>query len=398
MVMMGLEFTSRLPFDTVYLHGLIRDEQGRKMSKTLGNVIDPLEVMDEFGADALRLTLLTGSTPGNDMNLSVPRVQANRNFANKVWNAGRLVLSAVERLPAGPAEKPSPTLADRWILARRGQVLANVDRLFENFQYGEAGRQIYEFFWGEFADWYLEAAKLQVSEGPGRARSTAEIMVTVLDTCLRLLHPYTPFVTEELWQRLRDACQAHPSGLTPPGGWGEALIVAAWPTEVSEDHDDEAIRRFELLREVVRTIRNARAEKQIDAGRKVGAVLGAGSEFTWLREQKPLLCLFARLDEGGLTLQERIDSPPSGALPLTAGGVEIYLMMAEAVDAKAEGVRVARQLEASEEQIARLQALLTGPFADRAPANVVEAERQKLKQAEEEAARLRAQLKGLRDR
>ncbi len=307
MIMMGLEFTGRLPFDTVYLHGLIRDEQGRKMSKTLGNVIDPLEVMDEFGADALRLTLLTGSTPGNDMNLSVPRVQANRNFANKVWNAGRLVLSAVERLPAGPAERPSPTLADRWILARRGQLLANVDRLFENFQYGEAGRQIYEFFWGEFADWYLEAAKLQASEGPGRARSTAEIMVTVLDTCLRLLHPYTPFVTEELWQRLRDACQAHPSGLTPPGGWGEALIVAAWPTGASEAHDDEAIRRFELLREVVRTIRNARAEKQIDAGRRVGAVLGAGSELTWLREQAPLLCLFARLDEGGLTLQERIE-------------------------------------------------------------------------------------------
>ena len=148
----------------------------------------------------------------------------------------------------------------------------------------------------------------------------------------------------------------------------------------------------------MRTIRNARAEKQIDPGRRVGAVLGAGSDLAWLREQAPLLCLFARLDEGGLTLQERIDSPPSGALPLTAGGVEIYLMMAEAVDAKAEGVRVARQLEASEEQIARLQALLAGPFADRAPANVVEAERQKLKQAEEEAARLRAQLKGLRDR
>jgi len=395
MVMMGLEFTGRLPFETVYLHGLIRDEQGRKMSKTLGNVIDPLEVMDEFGADALRLTLLTGSTPGNDMNLSVPRVQANRNFANKIWNAGRLVLTAVERLPAESAPAPSPTLADRWILARRGQVLANVDRLFEAFQYGEAGRQIYEFFWGEFADWYLEAAKLQASEGPARARSTAEIMVSVLDTSLRLLHPFTPFVTEELWQRLRDACQAHPSGLTPPGGWGEALIVAPWPTTGTEVADDEAVRRFELLREVVRTIRNARAEKQIDPGRRVGAVLGAGSDLAWLREQAPLLCLFARLDEAGLVLGQRIEAPPPGALPLTAGGVEIYLMLAEAVDAKAEGERVSRQLVVIEGQIGRLQALLAGPFADRAPAQVVEAERQKLKQAEEEAARLRSQLQGL---
>ena len=397
MVMMGLEFTGRLPFETVYLHGLIRDEQGRKMSKTLGNVIDPLEVMDEFGADALRLTLLTGSTPGNDMNLSAPRVQANRNFANKIWNAGRLVIGAVERLPRGSAPASSPTLADRWVLARRSQLLRNVDRLFESHQYGEAGRQIYEFFWGEFADWYLEAAKLQAAEGTSGARSTVEIMVAVLDTCLRLLHPYTPFVTEELWQRLRDACQAHPSGLTPPAGWGEALVVAPWPTGGSEADDDEAIRRFELLREVIRTVRNARAEKHIDPGRRLGAVVGAGTELAWLREQAPLLCLFARLEADEVSLQERIETPPPGSLPLTAGGVEIYLKLAEAFDARAEGERVARQLETIERQVGRLQSLLAGPFADRAPAEIVGAEREKLRQAEEEAGRLRAQLQGLKD-
>jgi len=397
MVMMGLEFTGRLPFETVYLHGLIRDEQGRKMSKTLGNVIDPLEVMDEFGADALRLTLLTGSTPGNDMNLSAPRVQANRNFANKIWNAGRLVIGAVERLPRGSAPASSPTLADRWVLARRSQLLRNVDRLFESHQYGEAGRQIYEFFWGEFADWYLEAAKLQAAEGTSGARSTVEIMVAVLDTCLRLLHPYTPFVTEELWQRLRDACQAHPSWLTPPAGWGEALVVAPWPTGGSEADDDEAIRRFELLREVIRTVRNARAEKHIDPGRRLGAVVGAGTELAWLREQAPLLCLFARLEADEVSLQERIETPPPGSLPLTAGGVEIYLKLAEAFDARAEGERVARQLETLERQVGRLQSLLAGPFADRAPAEIVGAEREKLRQAEEEAGRLRAQLQGLKD-
>ncbi len=397
MVMMGLEFTGRLPFETVYLHGLIRDEQGRKMSKTLGNVIDPLEVMDEFGADALRLTLLTGSSPGNDMNLSVQRVQANRNFANKVWNAGRLVMGAVQRLREAPAGPTPPTLADRWILARRQQLLGNVNRLFARFQYGEAGRQIYEFFWGEFADWYLEAAKLQGAEGPGRAWSTAGILVQVLDTALRLLHPYTPFVTEELWGRLRDACQAHPSGITPSEGWSDALIVAPWPRPETQAVDEEAVRRFELLRDIIRTIRNARAEKQIDPARRIGATLGAGREASWLQDQIPLLCGFARIDADALVLQQEVELAPAGSLPLTAGGIEIYLALAGAVDARAEAERVARELEATEGQIERLRALLAGPFASRAPAEIVEAERQKLTQANDEAARLRSQLGGLRE-
>jgi valyl-tRNA synthetase len=395
MVMMGLEFTGQLPFHTVYLHGLIRDEQGRKMSKTLANVIDPLEVMDEFGADALRLTLLTGSTPGNDMNLSVPRVQANRNFANKVWNAGRLVIGALERLTEeGPPDR-SPTLADRWILARRSQVLRNVQRLFETHQYGEAGRQVYEFFWGEFADWYLEASKLQMADGPARARTTAETMVRVLDTCLRLLHPFTPFVTEELWGRLRQASQAR-SVAGVEKVWGEALIVARWPEAEAEAEDAESVRRFEALRLVVRTIRNARAEKQIEPGRRIGAVIGAGPETEWMRDQAPVLCTFARLDPGRLAIEEQAPTPPSGSLPLTAGGVEIYLTLADAVDARGETERVKRELRAAESNVKRLETLLSGPFAERAPTEVVEAERQKLASARAEVARLRSQLDGLR--
>ena len=394
MVMMGLEFTGQLPFRTVYLHGLIRDEQGRKMSKSLGNVIDPLEVINEFGADALRLTLLTGSSPGNDMNLSVPRVQANRNFANKVWNAGRLVIAAIEKAPETAAAVP-PTLADRWILARRARLLDTVDRLFDGYQYGEAGRQIYEFFWGEFADWYLEAAKLQLADGPDRARSTTETMVAVLDTCLRLLHPFTPFITEALWGRLRSACLARPSTAALVQGWGEALIAASWPEPGVAPGEDEAVRRFELLREVIRTIRNARAEKKIDSGRRLAASIGASAEVGWLREQAALMCTFARLDPESLVLREQIEAPPVGSLPLTAGGIEIYLGLA-GVDAQAEADRVARQLEEAESNAARLRTLLAGPFSARAPAAIVEAERQKLALAEEEAARLRAQLQSLR--
>ena len=165
MIMSGLEFTGEAPFHTVYLHGLIRDEHGQKMSKTKGNVIDPLIVMDEFGTDALRFTLLVGSTPGKDMNLSVKKVEANRNFANKIWNAGRFVINAIENAPEKAEKDPDWTPADEYIHARMRRHVRDVNRLFESYQFGEAGRQIYEFFWSEFADWYIESAKTPIKSG-----------------------------------------------------------------------------------------------------------------------------------------------------------------------------------------------------------------------------------------
>ena len=205
MIMSGLEFTEEVPFHTVYLHGLIRDEHGRKMSKTYGNVIDPLVVMEELGTDALRFTLLVGSTPGQDTNLAISKVEANRNFANKVWNAGRFSISAIGQIDSKPEETAEWTLADSWIWAKLQELVRNVERLFQNFQYGEAGRQIYEFFWSDFADWYVEIAKGQLQEGGARAYTTAQTLVRVLDMSLRLLHPFTPFVTEELWGHLHKA-------------------------------------------------------------------------------------------------------------------------------------------------------------------------------------------------
>ena len=179
MIMDGLEFTGEAPFHTVYLHGLIRDEHGQKMSKSKGNVVDPLVVMNEMGTDALRFTLLVGSTPGSDINLSLKKVEANRNFANKLWNAGRFVLGALEQAPDTPAREPVWTLANSWIWARLQDLVRDVDRLFSTYQYGEAGRQIYDFFWGEFADWYVEIAKLQLAEGGDRAFWTAYTLVRV---------------------------------------------------------------------------------------------------------------------------------------------------------------------------------------------------------------------------
>jgi valyl-tRNA synthetase len=228
MIMMGLEFTGTIPFHSIYLHGLVRAGSGEKMSKSLGNVQDPLELMDQYGTDALRFMLLTGSTPGQDTRINVERLEAGRNFANKLWNAGRLILSTLEQTPDQPAKIPEFTFADRWIVAREAEVISEISRLFESHQYGEAGRQLYEFFWSEFADWYLEIAKLQIDEGEDRRWLTTQVMLQVYETCLRLLHPFIPFVTEELWGTLRKACQAQGKGIEPRDGWGEALIVAHW--------------------------------------------------------------------------------------------------------------------------------------------------------------------------
>ena len=229
MIMDGLEFTGQVPFSTVYLHGLVRNEDGQKMSKSKGTGIDPLPVMEEFGTDALRFTLLVGSTPGNDTNLSLKKVEGNRNFANKIWNAGRFVISAINPspLPPFPGSRASSrakaewSLADSWIWARLYALVREVERLFQAYQYGEAGRQIYEFFWNDFADWYVEVAKLQMQKEETREQ-TVVTLVRVLDMCLRLLHPFTPFVTEELWGHLRQAVLHSPLARTRGGLAGGA--------------------------------------------------------------------------------------------------------------------------------------------------------------------------------
>jgi valyl-tRNA synthetase len=402
MIMSGLELTGRPPFHTVYLHGIIRDEHGRKMSKSLGNVIDPLQVMDEFGTDALRFTLLTGSTPGSDTNVSLPRVEANRNFANKLWNATRLVLGAMERAPARPLKVPEPTLADRWILARLAHVRREINRLFEAYQFAEAGRQLYEFIWGEYADWYLEASKLQMDDGPaegsaappGRGWQTTQTLVTVVDQCLRMLHPFAPFVTEELWQHLRRAGAASAGRFAPPEGWGEALITAAWP-EADQAADSEAVEQFEVLREIVTAIRNARAEKNLPASSRLAATFAAGMHSGLLESQRLLLASLARLSPEGIRIQAELADRPADAIPLVVGTIEVHLHSAGTVDRQAESLRLHKELSEAEAQIDRLRTLLSGEFATRAPAPVVEKERARLAELEQARSRLTEQIKGL---
>jgi valyl-tRNA synthetase len=402
MIMSGLEFTEEVPFHTVYLHGLIRDEHGKKMSKSYGNVIDPLPVMDELGTDALRFTLLVGSTPGNDMSLSLKKVEANRNFANKIWNAGRFVISAIASLAdGGPRtvddENPATygqswTLADSWIWAKLQELIRNAERLFQNFQYGEAGRQIYEFFWSDFADWYVEIAKGQLTEGGTRAYITARTLARVLDMSLRLLHPFTPFVTEELWGHLRRALQGSQlADLT--ANWPEALIIARWPEpRPAAEWEADKVADFELIQDLVRAIRNLRAEKNVAPSKRIPATIAGGVKTDLLKEQSVAIASLAGLDYSLLSILDSLPSKPEGSIALVVGPVEIHLPLAGMVDLADERARLQKELAEAESQVARLEKLLSSDFANKAPAAVVQKEREKLTAFKETAEKLKAQL------
>ena len=406
MIMDGLEFTGQVPFNTVYLHGLVRNEDGQKMSKSKGTGIDPLPVMEEFGTDALRFTLLVGSTPGNDTNLSLKKVEGNRNFANKIWNAGRFVISALQGIgdkeignqgSGHQSQLPDPlsqitwSLADSWIWARLYALVRDVERLFQSYQYGEAGRQIYEFFWSDFADWYVEVAKLQMQKEETREQ-TVVTLVRVLDTCLRLLHPFTPFVTEELWGHLRQAVLRSPlSALV--ADWPEALIVAPWPeAHAVEGWEAGKMADFALVQETIRSIRNLRAEKKVSPAKRIPATLVSGAKAVLLKEQFSMIATLAGLNSSQLSVLETLDAKPGNSIALVAGPVEIYVPLSGMLDLEEERKRLEKELADTQLQIDRLEKLLGSDFASKAPASVVQKERERLAAFQETAGKLRAQL------
>jgi valyl-tRNA synthetase len=392
MIMLSLELTGQVPFSTVYLHGLVMDENGQKMSKSKGNVINPLDVMNDMGTDAVRFTMLVGSTPGLNTNLSLPKVEANRNFANKVWNAGRFVLGNLENAPAKPISEPDWSLADSWIWAKMQDLIRDLDRLFNNHQYGEAGRYIYDFFWGDFADWYLEIAKGQIAEGGDRAFYTIETLIKVLDLSLRMLHPFTPFVTEELWQHLRDAVDGSPYQ-DRMGEWQDALMISPWPEpREKEGWEEESINNFLLIQEITKTIRNLRAEKNIKPGKLIPANLVSKDFASQLMREIPTLARLAQLDPNLVTVASDQPVKPQGQIALVAGPVEIYLPLSGLVDLEEEKIRISKELQEIEGQIKRLESLLASPFGKKAPQNVVETEQLKLNQYRETARTLGEQL------
>ena len=363
MIMMGLWFTDKIPFHTVYLHGLVRDEHGRKMSKSYGNVIDPIETVDKYGADALRFTLLTGSSPGNDLNLAESRIEYSRNFGNKLWQMSRFVWSNLNGYTPRPPDVTALDLPDRWILSRLSKLISSVDRLFETYQYGEAGRQILDFLWSEFADWYVEISKNALYGEDRAARErTLDVLHFVLDRALRLLHPYIPFITEAIWGYLA-------TDETP-------LILAAWPTADPSHVDDEAEAAFAILVELVRGIRNVRAEYRVEPARRITAHVQADAHRDLLDAQRGL---FARLcNVGEIDLMPPGSSAPERAATVVAADVTVYLPLADMVDLDAERERLRRELDELQQQIARSESLLQNEnFVTRAKPEVVQRERDK---------------------
>ncbi|MBK7897388.1 MAG: valine--tRNA ligase [Anaerolineaceae bacterium] len=393
MVMSGLLFTNDIPFHTVYLHGLVRDEHGRKMSKSYGNVTDPLEVMGELGTDALRFTLLTSGTPGNDLNLALSKVESNRNFANKIWNTARFITANLDKATKADAtSSPDYTAADQWILTRLSDVTETADRLLDGYNFGEAGRQVYDFLWGDFADWYVELAKVQLRDGGPRAWTTLSVLRQVLDNCLRLLHPYIPYVTEETWQQLKQAFAAAELGIAPAEGWAEALIIADWPA-VGQKYP-AATADFERLRELVRAIRAARAENGVEPGKWITAVLATGDKTAFINSQKPILAALARLSEAELVVAETAVAPDQ-SITLSLGEITAYLPLAGMVDLDKERERLSKELADLEQQIKRISGLLNSPFAQKAPEAVVQKERDKLADLQASQAELSERLASL---
>jgi valyl-tRNA synthetase len=392
MIMFGLEFTGEIPFSQIYLHGLIRDEHGKKMGRTNNNVIDPLIWMDKIGADAVRFSLLVGSTPGKDMNVSTQQFEPSRNFINKIWNASRFIITNLDKVKGSPGADPDWTLADSWIWARVQQLVRDVERLFQTFQYGEAGRQIYDFFWSEFADWYVEIAKLQLQETGDRPFYTASTLVRILDLCLRMLHPFIPFVSEEIWDTLKKAVSSTPLS-SVISDWPEALIIASWPeARQAEGWESEIISDFILLQEAVRSIRNIRAEKNVKHGKLIPALLSAGEKTDIFKKQKDIMAALAQLDPAKFEILAEL--PPKGEdqVAIAIGAVEIYLPLAGLVDSGEEQERLKKAYHEARVQVERLETLLAGTFADRAPAEIVQKERDKLSAYQETVEKIRKQL------
>ncbi|MFV9506776.1 MAG: valine--tRNA ligase [Oscillochloridaceae bacterium umkhey_bin13] len=391
MMMMGCYLTGTEPFHTVYLHGLVRDEHGRKMSKSFGNVVNPLEVMDAQGTDALRYTLATSGTPGQDLNLNPQRIESARNFANKLWNMTRFVIGKLgdERNSAFSFDPASMSLADRWILSRYTRLTHDVDRLLEGYNFGEAGRQIHDFAWGEFADWYVEIAKVQLEGDAAAHPTTRAVLYTVLEGVLRLLHPYMPFVTEELWQYLT-------AGTTIESHFPEAahsLMLASYPLAPANWLDEAAERDWTLTQELIVAIRNARSEYKVEAARWVTATIAGGPHTSILQAQAALIARLGRVKADEMVITERLEAKPRQAAVIVLGAIEAYLPLAGMIDLAAERARVSKELAAAEADVARREAKLANEsFVAKAPEAVISREREGLATAQATLATLRARL------
>lgn len=397
MIMAGYEFMGQAPFRTVYLHGTVRDTKGRKMSKSLGNGIDPLEVVERFGADALRFTVVSAAAVGTDIYLDPEDLEASfapgRNFANKVWNAGRFALLNLGSEPVRGLDEVADKLRipDRWILSRLNRAVQNLTQDLEKFRLHDVAEGAYHFFWGEFADWYLELVKPRLKDGDGEGSREAArtVLVTVLDNALRLLHPLIPFVTEELWQKLP---------WCGPGPRPPFLMVAPWPEPRPEWHDPDAEARMAELQDLIVHTRRLRKEYGVAEGAWVRLVLrGVPPVFrATLAQEEWALRTLARVER--LELEGEVGGEP-GAHAVLSDGTEVFLPLQGLLDVTREVERLEAELHRVERQLAGTRGKLSNEaFLARAPREVVEREREKMASLEEQAGKLAEKLRALRGR
>jgi len=390
MMMLGLKFMGAVPFRHVYIHALVRDERGQKMSKSKGNVIDPLDVMATYGTDALRFTLTALSAMGRDIRLSADRITGYRNFANKVWNAGRFVLL---QGPEGKTEIETErgegrnrlSLADRWILSRLHRTIGEVRQALDEYRFNDVAALLYQFVWHEFCDWYLELSKISLdsSDAAEQAR-TRTVLVMVLDTALRLLHPLMPFITEEIWHALH------------PARTENSIMVQPYPAVDPALVDDEAERRMNLLMEVIRSIRNIRSEMNLPPGQELAAIVisSADGVEAELRAHETYVRRLARISE--VRYQADGERPRGAALAMVEGA-EIHVPLAGLVNLQEENKRLEREIGKVANDLTGVQRKLDdAKFVERAPEEVVEKERERAAQLEEKRQSLEKSLERLR--
>ena len=390
MIMMGIENTGEVPFRTVFLHGLIRDASGAKMSKTRGNTMDPLELIEKYGTDALRFALTTGTAPGNDLRFTEARLEAARNYANKVWNASRFVLTSIQGKDGlgGWFDLPAPEhREDRWIISRLNRTIESVNKSLEAFELGEAQQKLYDFIWNDYCDWYIEMAKIRLRSGA--TPSPLPVLAHVLERTLRLLHPFMPFITEEIWQNLMER-------LPREGGLAESIMVSPYPIADSRLQDEKAEGEISLVMQAIRAVRNTRAQLQIPANEYLEAIVDANGLQSTIEEESELIRNLSRVDP--LTVvsgDEETANQPRG-ITLVVNPLVVRLPLEGVVDISAEAERLRGELADCESNLTRVGKLVANPnFRAKAKPEVVETEEERLKSLEERQQRLKEILEQL---
>ncbi|PWA10704.1 valine--tRNA ligase [Pueribacillus theae] len=365
MIFQGIEFTGKRPFNDVLIHGLVRDSEGRKMSKSLGNGVDPMEVIDKYGADALRYFLVTGSSPGHDLRFYWEKVEAAWNFANKIWNASRFALMNMDGLKYRDLDlSGEKTLADQWILTRLNETIEEVTNLSEKYELGEVGSKLYHFIWDDVCDWYIEMAKLSLyGDNEDAKKTTRSVLSYVLEKTMCLLHPFMPFITEEIWQHLPHE--------------GDSITVAKWPEKQNEWHNPDSLEEMKLIQEVIRSNRNIRAEMNVAPSKPIAMEIKPLTEQAEATLQKNESYIKRFCHTSSLVISKEAKAPEKSVTQVITGA-EIYLPLQDLINLEEEIKRLNKEYEKLTKEVERVQKKLSNEgFTKKAPEKIVEEERQK---------------------